>query len=450
MTSDDVDAKLWEHQRRAIHLTGLEFSRGAKSVCVVMATGAGKTRTGGAFSVKHLMKKPKGKILWCAHREELVAQAYDDLTSWGLDCGVIQANPTREYNPYRHVQVASTQTLLSRSVFPDITLGILDEVHHYASDQWVRLAEEYRKRGVPLIGLTATPVRGDGRGFEGFMDALVCPITTRELIDRGFLVPYELIAPQSTLKNDQIAMRPVDAYRKHAVGRKAIVFAGNIKAARQYRDEFREAGIGAEMVWGEMDTADRRKILESYKAGTVQVLTNVGVLTEGFDDKPTSCVILARSVGSLSLYLQMCGRALRQSVASAKNDAVLIDLHGSCRIHGEPADDREWTLEGDGVKHKKLERATDRFCVVCKVLLESSAPGLVCDLCGYARPEAIPPEVVNAPLVRYAAKLRETTDQRRTYFDKLVAIARSKGWSKYQPHAKYKAIYGERPPREWG
>lgn len=429
-------------------MTAYEFAAGHTSVCVVMPTGAGKTRTGGAFCTRHLAKNPNGKILWVAHREELVTQAFDDLTSWGLECGVIQATPTRTYNPYRPVQVASTQTLLARGMVPDATMVVMDEVHHYASDKWAALGQEYRKRRIPIIGLTATPIRGDGRGFEGLMDALVAPIGMRELIDQGFLTPYELIAPSRELRPNQIAKSPVDAYRKHALGRKAVVFASTVQAATNYRDQFLAAGIAAELVHGELETVERRRVLDEYRAGRVQVITNVGVLTEGFDDRPTSCVILARSVGSLSLYLQMVGRALRQSPETGKRDAVIIDLHGSCRAHGEPAEDREWTLEGDGVKHRSSEQPKERFCPVCKVLITGVA-GAVCDLCQYARPETAFPDIVNAELVRYEAKRRETPEQRRAYFEKLKGIARAKGYNQWQPHVKYKILYGERPPREW-
>lgn len=416
-----------------------------------MPTGAGKTRLGGEFAHRHLLKRPEdGKVLWIAHREELVSQAADALTDLGMSVGVIQANATRTVNPYRPVQVASTQTLLARGIYPDATLLVLDEFHHYAGDKWEALGLEYRKRRIPLIGLTATPVRTDGRGFEGLMDALVCPISMKELIERGFLCPYELIAPADTLKNDEIAQRPVDAYLEHAAGRKAIVFASNVKAAREYTSQFRAKGIACEMVWGEMGAGERRRVLDDYRDGRIQVLTNVGVLTEGFDDRPTSCVILARSIGSLSLYLQICGRGLRISKETGKTNCIIIDLHGTCRKpdFGEPADDREWTLEGKGIRQKNLERPLERFCLVCKVLLDADS-GNVCDFCGVVRPEAAPPEVVNAKLVRYAAKLREPEHVRKAYFEKLKAIAKANGYSTWQPIMKYRAIYNEDPPRAW-
>jgi superfamily II DNA or RNA helicase len=439
---------IWPHQTKALSLVTEEFRKGNNAVCLVMSTGAGKTFTGGFMASRVIAKKPGSTVLWCAHREELVSQAYDELSAQGLSCGVIQANPTRECNPYRPVQIASTQTLLARGLFPSASFLVLDEVHHYASTRWSTLGAEYKKRGVYLVGLTATPIRADGRGLEDLFDSLVCPISMKDLIAQGFLVPYTLIAPERPLRNDQIAARPVDAYLTHAAGRKAIVFAAHIKAAAEFLEQFKAAGVAAGMVTGEMHPSERRATLDAYKSGRLTVLCNVGVLTEGFDDRPTSCVILARSVGSVSLYLQICGRALRTSPKSGKADAILIDLHGSCRIHGLPDDDREFSLEGDGVVRNNLEKAPERFCPVCGVLLEGDAT--VCDLCGIAKAEMVPPEVVNTKLVKYAAKLREPEKVRKAYFEKLKAIARANSYKPFQPIAKYKAIYGEAPPRAWG
>lgn len=442
--------KLWVHQDKAIQMAGAEMARGNTAVCIVIPTGGGKTVVATELGRRHLVKKPTGCVLFTAHREELVSQAYDQLAAVGLLCGVIQSNPTRPVNPHRPVQIASLQTLIARGIIPDATLVILDEVHHMPSDKWEAFAMEYRRRRIPLIGLTATPIRSDGRGFEGLMDALVCPVTMKELIAGDFLVPYTLVAPPRTLRGDEIAQHPVDAYLEHAPGRKTIVFAANIKAAQQYCDEFNARGIPCGMVWGDMDPGSRRKVLADYKSGKLRVLTNVGVLTEGFDDRATSCVILARSIGSLSLYLQMVGRGLRCSPETGKVDAIIIDLHGTCRKDdfGEPSDDREWTLEGRGIRTKKLDQIAGGFCIICNTTIEAGE-GNVCELCGIARPEAVPPNIANIKLVKYAAKLRESPEKRKAYFDKLKVIATMNGYNKWQPHAKFKAIYGSAPPREW-
>lgn len=440
---------LWPHQIKAIQQVTDEFRKGHKAVCVVASTGSGKSRLAGELARLHLAKKPDGKVLFIAHRDELIGQTYDLFTSLGLSSGVIQANPCRPTNPFRGCQIASVQTLLARDMVIDgVTLAIPDEIHHFASDKWSVLAEGYKRRGARLIGLTATPMRADGRGLDGLFDSLVCPISMKELIREGFLVPFELKRPARALQPNQIAQSPVDAYLEHAPGLKTIVFAAHIKAATSFRDEFRAKGIAAEIVTGAMDVGERRSILAAFKAGKITVLCNVGVLTEGFDDRSLACVILARSIGSLSLYLQMVGRALRLSLETGKTHAVLIDLFGSSHALGAPDDDREWSLEGDGLKHgKKLEQAPERFCPVCGVLLEGDAG--ICELCGICKPELAPPDVVNVPLVKYEAKKREPEEVRFAYFRKLQAIAREKEWSKWQPLMKYRAIYGEEVPRKW-
>lgn len=441
--------KPWPHQIKLIEMVREEFRKGNTAVCCVMPCGAGKAHSLAMLAKMHLTKKPNGKVLVCAHREELVAQLWDTFTSHGLSCGVIQASPCRECNPYRQVQIASTQTLVARKLSLDISMLMPDEAAHYSSDKWSELVTPYKARKIPIIGATATPIRADGRGFEGLFDALVIPTSMKELIDQGFLTPYELHAPPSPLRPGQIAQSPVDAYREHASGRKAIVFAGNVKAATEFARQFNDVGILADVVSGETPGGTRRQILDRYKRGEIRVLCNIGVLNEGWDDPPTSCAILARSFGSLSLYIQSASRCLRISPSTGKENAVIIDLYGNCRTElGAPADDREWTLEGDGIKHKKLEQPKERFCPVCKVLLEPDA-GRVCDLCGIARPEMTVPEVVNVKLVRYEALQKENPDQRRARFEKLKAIAREKSYSKWQPVMKYKALFGSPPPREW-
>ncbi len=143
-----------------------EFSAGHKAVVIVLPTGAGKTRLSGEMIVRHLAKVPTGKVLFCAHREELVSQTFDAFEKIGLKCGVVMASPTRIVNPFRKIQIASTQTLLARNlIIDDITLFIMDECHHYMSAKWSALGAQYKSRGVRIVGLTATPIRGDGIGL---------------------------------------------------------------------------------------------------------------------------------------------------------------------------------------------------------------------------------------------------------------------------------------------
>lgn len=439
--------KLWPHQTKLLDLVRAEARIGHKSVCCVMATGAGKTIAAAAMAKSHLDKNPKGTVLMCAHRDELVNQAYDAFTNVaGLSCGVIQANASRVQNPYRSVQIASTQTLLARKSFPNISMLILDEVHHYMSDKWSELAMEYKKRGVFIVGLTATPIRADGRGLGDVFDALVCPISVKELIAQGTLVPYQMVGPSGRLRSGAIAQKPIDAYLAHAAGRKAAVFAGNIKAAEEFTEQFRAAGIAAGLVTGLMEWEQRRTTLDAYARGELQVICSVGVLGEGWDDKPTSCVILARSIGSVGFYLQAVGRCLRASPKTGKTDAVIIDLHGSSHEFGPPDEDREFSLDGDGIVKKGVLANPFTQCKGCGVTIEGGAN--ICDLCGIAKPELKAPDVLGVALVKFAAKRREGNEDRARTLARFMSDCVAKGHNPGAAFHRYKGTYGEAPTND--
>lgn len=151
--------KLWDHQKKALAEASQHFAKGACAGTIVLPTGAGKTITGGEAVNRHLLKKPDGKVLWVAHREEPVSQPYDTLTEgWGLDCGVIQSNATRPVNPHRRVQIASIQTLIARpeqvaELIGQLTFGVFDEFHHYAGhNKWVKILHDMRARRIPSSG----------------------------------------------------------------------------------------------------------------------------------------------------------------------------------------------------------------------------------------------------------------------------------------------------------
>lgn len=326
--------------------------------------------------------------------------------------------------------------------------GILTHnCHHLVAESWKKLDDHYRAKGVLGLGLTATPVRADGRALGDVFDDILVPVTMMELVTAGVLVPCRIVGPDRPLRSNEIAARPVDAYKAHAEGRKTILFAGNIKAANSFAGEFAEAGYKVGVVTGAMDPGERRTTLGAFKAGKINILCNVGIATEGFDDTPTSCVILARSLGSLGLYLQIVGRALRSAPHVGKTDALLIDLHGSSRAFGPPDEDREYSLDGDGITRKNAEKMPNAFCAGCGVTV---APGsTVCGKCSVEKPELNVPNVVKAKLIRYENKMRESPEKRRAYFEKLKKTAAEKGYSKWWPVTKYKVLYGERPPPGW-
>ncbi len=294
-----------------------------------------------------------------------------------------------------------------------------------------------------VIGATATPIRGDGVGLGDIYDGLVQPISTKSAIEQGFLVPYEMVRPPFPLKNDEIAQSPIDAYSENCPGEKAIVFAAHIRAAEEFLEGFTNANIPAVLITGKMGSDERRKKMELFKSGTAKILVNVGIATEGFNDPPTSCIILARAIGSIGFYLQTIGRGLRLYPGKAK--LTIIDLHGSSWIHEEPDKEHEWCLEGDAIKKPKAANP-ERFCAGCGVLLEGDAT--ICDLCQEARPELVPPTVVNIKLVKFAAKLREDPTKRAQTLARWMKVGQSKNHKYGAVFFKYKSVYGVAPSHE--
>jgi superfamily II DNA or RNA helicase len=275
-------------------------------------------------------------------------------------------------------------------------------------------------------------------------DDLIVAAQPQQLIDGGFLVPCEIIAPEQVLEPGTIAQDPVDAYQEHTPGRKAIVFATNVKAATEYRNGFERRGIKCGLITGE--TENRRQILNAFKSGEIKVVSSVAVLTEGFDEPSCDVCILARSCGSVSLYLQIVGRVLR--AAKGKTHATLIDLYGASRIYGSPADDREYALEGDGIRRKEDLAVKHRFCAVCGTLIDPQA--FVCGECATKRPELDVPYVVGVKLVKFAAIRKDTPEQRVARLAKWIKQARAAGHKPGKAYHRFRGAYGVPPSKsEW-
>lgn len=433
------------HQVKGMQMLRAEYVKGNKWTCVVMPTGAGKSALAAFVVDAHIEKDIKNKVLVVAHREELVEQLYDTMTVQGIRCGVIAANPTREVSPLRRVQIASIQTLVARDLHLDgITMFVYDECHHSLSEGWSVLALKYKATGAYGLGLTATPIRSDGLPLGDVFDALVQPVTVKELIKLGLLTDFDIRRPPSQLKKLQIAQRPVDAYKALAPGSKAIVFSSNVKTAKDQAKEFCDLGIQAEALDGKTPSGDRKAMLKRFKAGTTRVICNCGVLTEGFDDPECSTVILARNVGSIALYLQMVGRALRPH--EKRGDAMIIDLCGSSWTHGTPADEREWTLDGEGIRKKKQEQAPERFCPSCGVLMDKDATE--CGECGKLGQAMLTPEVTGAKLVKYEGMRKKSPTERAKSLRKWMTEAEMAGHKIGKAFYKYKAVFGEYPPND--
>jgi len=425
---------LRDYQLEAIDRVRGLMKSGKRRVCAVLPTGTGKTKT--AAEVVRRSVGAGRRVLWFAHRAELVDQAAADLTSHGLIVGGVSASASLPPNPFAPIQVATIQTLLSRNKRPPADLIVADEAHHYVADEFVTVLEDYPEALV--LGLTATPERSDGRGLGEIFDGLVIGITARRAIDSGYLVPCEVMRPAKLLDSGKLAQNPIDAYVEHAADRKAIVFARTIELAEQYAAEFKLRGIHAACISAETPWAERSIYLDAFKRGTVRVLTNVFALTEGLDVPDVSCVILARGFGSAGPYIQAAGRALRLS--PNKRDAMILDLRGVSHELGRPDDDRVYSLDGRGI------RLSDEhvYCPVCGAPRE---PGQPCSACGWKPATEDKVDAFTGDKLEKYARIRQDDDGGRAKrLAKWMKVGVEAGYKPNWALAKFRAVYGMWPP----
>jgi len=402
------------------------FNAGCPSVCAVVPTGGGKTTLAVEMCRRTLARG--GEAIWLAHRHELIDQARATLAQGGA----------------AGTEVFTIQALAERAQLPtQRKLVVADEAHTVAmAAGW----QDVVKRLEPqrLLGLTATPSRGDGAGLGAMFQRLVLGPTTKTLTDMGHLVPLEVFAPSAPLRSGTIAMHPLDAYKEFAGGGKAVVFAPNLRAAAVWAAEFNQKHIPADVIEGELGLARRRDMIESFRAGRLRVLVNVAILTEGFDLPDLACVIIARTVGHPGLLVQMTGRGLRGS--PGKRSATLCDLQGNIHLHGRPDEDFEFQLHGRGMRAKSLI-AAERYCLICGVVIEE-ADGAVCDFCGYERPELKIPRSAARKLLRWQAVKKIPDDKRVRMLARWIREGKAKGWKPGAPYARYRGMFGHPPPQE--
>lgn len=396
------------YQQQAIDSARAAVAQGHRRILLVAPTGGGKTRIGAAIADACIDKG--GTVEWYAPRRELVTQAQ----------AVTRAEVTTIQAALRRPRRAAT-------------LRVLDEAHHQVGPDWSTIDD-----GKSLvIGLTATPVEGLGQAF----DVLIPVASIRELTEAGYLVPMEVIAPDTALRPGQLAQHPWAAYRAYCDGAKAILFAGTVEDAQEHAAAMNRAGIKAECVHGE--SADRDGIIERYRTGATRVLTSVMVLTEGFDVPDTYAIILARGCGTVATYLQMVGRALRP--APGKTGAMLIDLVGSSIAHGHPSLDRTYHLDGVAIRRAGHTDGVS-FCRVCGAILSPPDP---CGECG-ATKERSYPVVVDKPLRVYARDVcaKDTDDQKMARLRRWIAEAKARGHNPWSAAYRYQGTYGRMPTRE--
>jgi superfamily II DNA or RNA helicase len=316
-------------------ITELEakVAAGIRRIIIVAPTAAGKTVIASEIIKRAIAKYQR--ILFIAHRDELLTQARDKLKSFDIAASIIKAGRDRDLRPQAMVQVAGNQTLYARAIksermeLPPAEIVFVDECHHARAMTYRAIIDAYPDAIV--IGLTATPCRGDGRGLGNLFDVMLeCP-QVGELTKLGYLSKSKIFAPPAPdlrgvevastgdyvinqlsdrMNTDPLVGDIVEHWLKHSGRQRTVIFAVDVKHSVHIVEEMVKAGVRAEHLDGSTPQAERDDILERLRTGETEVVSNCMVLTEGFDLPDISCMVLARPTKSLGLYRQMIGRGI--------------------------------------------------------------------------------------------------------------------------------------------
>lgn len=356
-----------QEARAAIHA---EWEKGVDRTLLVLPTGTGKTIVFSKVIEDSVRDGHRALVL--AHRGELLDQAADKLAkSTGLGCSVEKADQTCLGSFYR-VAVGSVQSLMREERlkrFPQDYFGriIVDEAHHCLSDSYQRVLEYFG--GAKVLGVTATPDRGDMKNLGQYFESLAYEYTLPKAIKEGFLSPIKAqtiplkldIRGVGTQSGDfkvsdlGTALDPylyqiADEMWNYCRGRRTVVFLPLVKTSQKFRDILQAKGFRAAEVNG--NSTDRTQVLGDFDAGRYDVLCNSMLLTEGWDCPAVDCIVVLRPTKIRSLYCQMVGRGTR--LHPSKDHLLLLDFlwhterHELCR----PA---HLICENDDVARKMTE-----------------------------------------------------------------------------------------------
>jgi len=391
-----IKIDLRPYQSEAFDLIYKKFSEGKKNILLVLPGGAGKT-TIAAFMIKRALEKGKN-VLFVAHRRELITQAVKRLGDYDIESGIIMAGFEEMY--YLRSQVASVQTLARRDAefVPDIIF--IDEAHRSVSPEYLRILEPYLGKTY-IVGMTGTPFGSSKKTPLSILyDDYVSSITSTDLVKNGWTVPAEIrLSGKITSKafkvkkgefDDKDVLKAFDVsdvyknlinnFNLYASGKKAIVFCCNVEHSLKTAEAFIKAGINAEHLDGTTPTKVRDEIIGRFKRGETQVLTNFGILAEGFDVPDCECVVLNTSTKSAIKYFQACWRGCRP--APGKNHYVLIDMSDNWIRFDDPEQDLEVNLHSGVFVEKSDDKkeAPKKVCKHCDLVNPASA--IYCKGCG--------------------------------------------------------------------
>lgn len=399
--------RLYPFQEEIISDIRANLKIGKKRALVVSPTGSGKTVMF-AHIISSTLERARAKginrrLAILVHRQELVEQVSLTLGSVGVEHSIkgntaliarvngLHAKQGRLFilNPGACVQLSTIQKV-SRNADdfcaypPDII--IIDEAHHAVSSTYAKIMERCPQSVV--LGVTATPLRLDGKGLRsaGF-EVMVQGKSIEELVAMGYLCPPKIYSWKVSglegvkhrmgdfdkgqldklMSKSTLVGSAIEHYKRFADEKQAIVFCVSVEHAKQTALQFEEAGYSASVLHGSMKTGERGATVDGFKNKSIRILTSCDLVNEGFDVPAIECAIFLRPTESLALYLQQVGRALR--VMEGKKEAIILDHAGNVLRHGHPYQERIWSLDGftnKADRKKEKDRITIAQCDSCR------------------------------------------------------------------------------------
>ncbi len=379
-----------------------------------LPTGGGKTVIAGALLRDWLGNGRKA--VWLTHRTELANQTCRMLTEAGVSAiANVHWTPGEDAPAMAGgAVILMAQTVGLRTARREVwnrydanDLLVVDEAHHAAAAGWERAMKQWPG---PIVGMTATPWRlSKKEGFERLFNDLLCGPQTADLqaLEQPALCRAQVVIPPAEQRiaggavagtgdyteagieqanrdrPDIMTAGALAFWQKHAVDslnnqRPTIAYAVSVDHAHNLAAVFNEAGIPAAVIIGNTKREERDRAISGFRDGSIKVLVNVIVATEGFDLPDASCIIIARPTMSLALYLQMVGRGLRPKPGGG--DCLMLDLAANSVTHGLPEDYREWSLEPLGAQ--KAGEAPVVVCPECGAVSHASSHN--CRGCGFS------------------------------------------------------------------
>lgn len=401
--------ELRDYQLNAVYSTRNAW-RSCRSVLLCAPTGSGKTEMG-----RELLSGFQYPV-WLCDKRDLGSQARDR-----VPC-----------------TVDSIQKAAKRAPNNMVDLAVLDEAHHATADTWKEAVTRFPN--AKLLGLTATPERGDGTPLGDVFKSLVVAASFSELIAAGHVLPCRVFRPSKDIEHG-LACSPVGAYLKYAAGKSGFCYVSSLAQAETVKAEFIAAGVRCQVVHGKTKKDERDWAMVNLTDGTINLIINCATMHEGINIPRAEVCILARRCQHAGIYIQTTGRVLRPY--PGKTHGMLLDLVGASLRHGLPTEDRTYSLTGTAIARAKVPSL--RQCCVCGAVMMSH-----CRECISCHTVFVPG--VHKPPRIFDMELKEVYNGSETEDKyKVRELAKLCGRKRWAAAAKrFEELFGRRPTQdEW-